>query len=46
MFAFISNEYRTIVKTTARLELLYSYPKFVKVKTEDEAKEFFRQHDR
>ena len=49
MFAFISNEYRTIVKTTARLELLlsiYSYPKFVKVKTEDEAKEFFRQQDR
>ena len=49
MYAFISNEYRTIVKTAERLELLlsiYSYPKFVKVKTEEEALEFFRQQDR
>lgn len=49
MFAFISNEYRTIVHTADRLELLlsiYSYPKFVKVNSEAEAKDFFRQQDR
>lgn len=44
MYAFVSNEYRAIVYSRRQLDFLcsvYSYPKFKKVVTEKEAKEFF-----
>lgn len=49
MYAFISNEYRGIVNTQRQLNFLlsiYSYPKFVKVNSELEAKKFFASCDR
>ncbi|MBR3598689.1 MAG: hypothetical protein IKL53_02300 [Lachnospiraceae bacterium] len=44
MYAFVSNEFRTIVYTQRRLNFLcnvYTYPQFKKVETEQEAKQFF-----
>ena len=44
MYAFVSNEYRTIVYTQRKLDFLcsiYSYPKFKKVENEYEAGKFF-----
>lgn len=49
MYAFVSNEYRSIVKTQRQLDFLcsvYSYPKFKKVNTTAEAREFFSANDR
>lgn len=49
MYAFISNEYRTVVNTQRQLDFLisiYSYPKFRKVATPEEAKKFFMERDR
>lgn len=49
MYAFISNEYKTIVKTASQLDILcslFSYPKFCKVNSTDEARLFFAENDR
>lgn len=49
MYAFISNEYRTIVYTQRQLDFLisiYSYPQFKKVNSEYEAKQWFVEKDR
>lgn len=49
MYAFVSNEYRAIVYSRRQLDFLcsvYSYPKFKKVLTEKEAKEFFALNNR
>lgn len=49
MYAFISNEYKTIVHSQRQLEFLstiYSYPKWVKVKNKEEARKFFIDNDR
>lgn len=49
MFAFVSNEYRAVVKTQTQLNFLlsiYSYPTFKKVNTYDEAHQFFKEHER
>ena len=49
MYAFVSNEYRTIVHTRRQLDFLcgiYSYPKFKRVENMIEAREFFGQNSR
>lgn len=49
MYAFVSNEYRAIIYTQRQLDFLcsvYSYPKFKKVETAKEAREFFTANDR
>lgn len=49
MWAFISNEYRTICYTQRQLNFLcsvYTYPKFKKVQTKQEAKQFFASSNR
>ena len=49
MYAFVSNEYRTIVYTQRHLDFLismYSYPQFQKVATVAEAHKFFQQCNR
>lgn len=49
MYAFISNEYRSIVYTQRQLDFLssiYSYPKFKMVNTMAEANEFFAKNYR
>lgn len=49
MYAFVSNEYRSIVYSTRQLDFLlsvYSYPQFKKVSTVAEAKAFFNQCNR
>lgn len=49
MYAFVSNEYRTIVYTQRKLDFLcdiYTYPKFRKVNSEEEARKFFQQCNR
>lgn len=49
MYAFVSNEYRSVVHTQRQLDFLcsiYSYPKFKMVNTMAEAKEFFNSNDR
>lgn len=49
MYAFISNECKLIVKSQHQLEFLtsvFSYPKFAKVSTEAEARQFFIENDR
>ena len=49
MYAFVSNEYRAIVKTQRQLDFLlgiYTYPKFRKVTNELEAKKFFNSCNR
>lgn len=49
MYAFISNEYKAIVYSSRQLDFLlnvYSYPKFKKVDTVAEAKQFFNQCNR
>ncbi len=49
MYAFISNEFRTIVYTQSKLELLrslYSYPQFKKCDTYEEAIEFLNKTQR
>lgn len=49
MYAFVSNEYRTIVYTQRQLDFLcgiYSYPSFKKVQTEQEALAFFANKNR
>lgn len=49
MYAFIANEYRTIVHSQRQLDFLisiYSYPKFAKVSSTEEANNFFRKYDR
>lgn len=49
MYAFISNEYKTIVYTQRQLDFLcsiYSYPSFVKINSTEEAKQFFIRKDR
>lgn len=49
MYAFISNEYRTVVQTQRQLDLLasiYTYPQFKKVGSKEEALKFFSQCDR
>lgn len=49
MYAFVSNEYRTIVRTQRQLDFLcsiYSYPKFKAVTTIAEAKKFLADNDR
>lgn len=49
MYAFVSNEYRTIVYTQRQLDFLmsiYSYPQFKKVENKLEAKKFFAKCNR
>lgn len=49
MYAFVSNEFRTIVYSQRQLDFLndiYSYPQFRKVETVAEAKKFFSQCNR
>lgn len=49
MYAFVSNEYRTIVNTQRQLDFLcsvYSYPKFKLVETVAEAKQFLIANER
>lgn len=49
MYAFVSNEYRTIVHTQRQLDFLcsiYSYPKFKMVENVAEAKKFFNSNIR
>lgn len=49
MYAFISNEYRTTVNSQRQLDFLlsvYSYPKFKKVNSAQEAKQWFAEQDR
>ena len=49
MYAFVSNEYRAIVQTQRKLDLLmnlYSYPQFKKCDTYEEAVNFLNNHVR
>ena len=49
MFAFVSNEYKTVVQTVSQLDFLcsiFSYPKFSKVANMTEARNFFAANDR
>jgi len=49
MYAFVSNEYRAVVKTQRQLDFLmsiYTYPQFRKVNNELEAKKFFNSCNR
>lgn len=49
MYAFISNEYRTIINSQRQLDFLlsiYSYPKFKKVETTEEAQRWFNEQER
>lgn len=49
MYAFVSNEYRTIVYSQRQLDFLtsvYTYPQFKKVDTVAEAKQFFNNCNR
>ena len=49
MYAFISNEYRAVVTTERQLEFLisiYSYPKFKRVKSYEEARSYFSENER
>lgn len=49
MYAFISNEFKTIVYTQHQLDFLcgvYSYPKFIRIRDESEALQFFKENSR
>lgn len=49
MYAFVSNEYSAIVCTATQLDFLqsvFSYPKFIKVNSVEEAQRFFAENDR
>lgn len=49
MFAFVSNEYKTVVSTVTQLDFLcsiFSYPVFKKIEKAEDAIPFFAENDR